>query len=135
MKRVFHRYEACEEFRAGMWSDPPLDQKQGFIDAASRLMRNPSDFKKQMERAAIAWPNSFENSLTSPAINGIAFLGHCGCCIGTGSPEHLTRLAWHTLNQKEQDEANSVAGEVLKDWTTKQEAKESCQSDMWKLMF
>ncbi len=135
MKRIFHRYEVCEEFKAGMWADPPGEKRQEFINSAARLMKNPRDFKTQMQRAMREWPNSFENSLTSPAINGIAFLGHCGCCIGVGSPEHLTRLAWHTLSKPEQDEANRVAGEVLIEWTKKQTEKEQCQSDMLTLMF
>ncbi len=135
MKRVYHRHEKCEEFAAGMWRDQPSDKRQEFINSAARLMSNPKEFKVQMQRAARDWPNSFENSLTSQAINGIAFLGHCGCCIGTGSPEHLTRLAWHTLSSAQQDEANRVAGEVLKDWIKKQEEKESCQNGILELQF
>jgi hypothetical protein len=135
MKRIYHRHEYCEEYKAGMWRNVSAGERQSFIDAAAGLMKDSIRFKSAMIGAMNNWPNSFENSLTSSSINGIAFLGYCGCCYAVNSPEDLTRLAWHTLSTDQQDEANRVAGKVLDMWKSKQMDKELCQSDTLNLQF
>jgi hypothetical protein len=79
-------------------------------------MRDPVKFKAAMVEGLTQWPKSCEMNLTAESVNRIAWLGHCGCCIATKSPEDCTRLGWHMLNQSEQDEANRVAAEVLELW-------------------
>jgi hypothetical protein len=66
-----------------------------------------------MMEALDTWPKSCDANLTAESVNRIAWLGHAGCCIATKSPEEATRVAWHTLDQSEQDEANRAAEEVL----------------------
>lgn len=116
IERVFHHYEDLEEYHAGMWRIVRGKERQNNIEAAADLMRCPDEFKEAMCQALTDWPKSCEAALTSEDSNRIAWLGHAGCCIATGSPEENTRAGWHTLNQAEQDEANRVAGEVLNAW-------------------
>ena len=116
LERVFHHYEDLEEYHAGMWRIVRGAQRRNNIDAAADLMRCPDEFKEAMRQALTEWPKSAEAALTSEDSNRIAWLGHAGCCIATGSPEENTRAGWHTLTQSEQDEANRVAGEVLEEW-------------------
>lgn len=101
-----------------MWRSVSGDRAAHYIHASADLMRCPEEFKESMREAVKAWPYSAEHNLTCISLNRIAWLGHAGCCIATNSPEDLTRLGWHTLNQTEQDDANRVAGEVLKEWET-----------------
>lgn len=112
--RVFHAYDKLEEFHAGMWRIVRGKSRKNFIAAAADLMRQPCDFKDAMLRALDEWPVSCEANLTAESVNRIAWLGHAGCCIETQSPEEATRVAWHTLAEDEQAEANRVADEVLK---------------------
>ena len=84
---------------------------------AADLMKNPVRFKAAMVEALTRWPRSCEMNLSAEPVNKIAWLGHAGCCVATQSPEDCTRLAWHTLNKAEQDEANRVAAEALELWT------------------
>ena len=116
MNRIYHHYERLEEFHAGMWKRLTGDVRKSFIRQAADLMRDPVRFKVSMRQAFDLWPRSCEHNLTSLDSNRIAWLGHAGCCIETGSPEECTRVAWHTLTQEEQDEANRVAAEVLSVW-------------------
>lgn len=116
MKRVYHPHNLCEEYEGGMWRTVSGDTAQALILASADLMRDSADFKHSMQRAIREWPNSSEHNLTCLSMNRIAWLGHAGCCIRVGSPEDMTRLGWHTLNQQEQDEANRVAAEVLLEW-------------------
>jgi hypothetical protein len=111
--RVFHHYEKLEEYHAGMWKIVRGAERKNHIANAADLMMQPCEFKAAMISALDAWPNSCEANLTAESVNRIAWLGHAGCCIATGSPEECTRVAWHTLNAREQRIANKVADEAL----------------------
>jgi len=111
--RVFHPYHKLEEFHAGMWRIVRGAERKDYIAAAADLMKSPPDFKDAMVRALDEWPISCEANLTAESVNRIAWLGHAGCCIATGSPEEATRVGWHTLEIDEQDAANRVADEVV----------------------
>ena len=115
-ERVFRHYEELEEFHAGMWRIERGDARKLHLQSAADLMRDSDRFKSAMMMAIVEWPLSAEVALTAAAVNRIAWLGHAGCCLATGSPEEATRAAWHTLNLAEQDEANRVAKEVLDYW-------------------
>ncbi len=119
MKRIYHRFEKCEEYTSGMWRGSEVAERAGFIGAAANLMRDPQAFKAAMIRAVNEWPFSCEQNLTAPTINKQAWLGHAGCCIATQSPEDLTREAWGTLTQEQQDIANQMADEVIAYWENK----------------
>lgn len=99
-----------------MWQTVAGYEKVDFIRAAARLMRAPGEFRVAMQKATINWPFSCEHNLTATSVNRLAWLGHAGCYVQTGSPEMCTRAGWHRLTQSQQDEANRVAGEVLHDW-------------------
>ena len=116
IKRIFHHYELWEEFHAGMWRGVPVEENQGFVDAAAALMKDVDGFLSAMMTAMKEWKYSCEANLTSQSTNRRAWCGHAGCCIATKSPEHLTRLAWHTLTQPQQDLANAAADKAIAAW-------------------
>jgi hypothetical protein len=134
VKRVHHPYHLWEENKNGMWRLVHGEKREPYIKAAAELMRNPAEFKEAMRRAIKEWPVSCEHNLSHEAMNRLAWLGHAGCCIATGSPEELTRLGWHRLNESQQGEANRVAAETIKEWES--EARDNgCQSDQLGLTF
>ena len=135
MIRVYHHYERLEEFTAGMWKRPTGFERKGKIEAAADLMKCPDEFKLAMQQALELWPLSCEHNLTSLDSNRIAWLGHAGCCIATGSPEECTRVGWHTLTKEEQDAANEVAGEVLSMWDHKFGVEQQCSKSQLELTF
>ena len=108
-KRVYYHYRDLEEHDHGMWRQVAITERDGYVDAAARLMADPPAFLDAMRRASVEWPRSMEAAMTTSSLNQRAYMGHAGCCIAVGSPEHLTRLAWHTLTQEQQDEANRMA--------------------------
>jgi len=116
MKRIFHRYEKWEEYHHGMWRIVKGDDRALYRLAAAFLMKTPAEFLEAMTTAIDYWPISCENSLTSRAVNRRAWFGHAGCCIAVGSPEDITREAWHTLTQNEQNEANHAADLAIEQW-------------------
>lgn len=108
-KRVYYHYRELEEHAHGMWRKAPTEEHGAYIAAAAALMADAPAFLDAMRRASREWPKSMEAAMTTDSLNQRAYMGHAGCCIALGCPEYLTRLAWHTLTQEQQDEANRMA--------------------------
>jgi hypothetical protein len=115
-ERVYYPYSQLEEHQAGMWRQISGHDRHSFVALAADLMRVPDRFYDAMLRAVEEWPRSCEMALTTPGLNRRAWMGHAGCCIATGSPEELTRLAWHTLTRPEQELANLAADDAIAEW-------------------
>lgn len=138
MKQVFHHYEKWEEIPAGMWRNVSPSERQEYLSKAQSLMINTSAFETAMSKASYAWPYSCEHHLTSGAFNRQAWMGHAGCCLETGSPEDVTRLAWHTLSQEQQDLANAAADRVIANWERRYKTSleiDTCQNMALELTF
>lgn len=105
-----------EEYQSNMWREVPIETRQGYVDAAAELMRDPGRFYDAMQEAIIAWPNSSAVAFTTPSLNYQAWVGHAGCAYKLGSPEHLTRQGWRLLNSMEQDAANDAASKAIRFW-------------------
>lgn len=116
IERVYHHYEALEEFQCGMWRIVRGEQRIANAKKAAALMRDSVAFAAAMRRATSEWRCSCEHNLTADDTNRLAWLGHAGNLLGVGSPEENTRIGWHMLTQPEQDEANRVAQMVLDEW-------------------
>lgn len=119
LDRHYFHYEDLEEWQAGMWRIVRGQKRHDFSNAAADLMRCSDEFQAAMLSATAEWPKSCLHNLSAESINRLAWLGHAGCLIATGSPEECTRNGWHMLTPSEQDEANRVAQVVLDDWVAK----------------
>ena len=123
MKRIYHHYEKWEEIQHGMWRTIRGDERHLYLEKAALLMKDTTEFRASMSRASFQWRYSCEVHLTG-GYNRQAWIGHAGCCLATGAPEDVTREAWHTLTQNEQDLANAAADNVLQEWDRRQ-----CQNE------
>lgn len=120
-KRVFVRWEFCEEYKTQMWKQVSPESRQKYIEMSANLMKAPTDFEAAMKRAVDEWPNSCKAALTAGTMNHQAWIGHAGCAINHDSPEDLTRLAWRTLSKAEQDAANLAADNAIEYWANQYE--------------
>ena len=118
-KRVFHHYLKCEEYNSNMWKTVPPPMREGMVIASRELMLDCHAFEASMRRAVDEWPNSCEAALTATVMNHQAWMGHAGCALNHGAPEDLTRMAWRTLSQQEQDAANAAADRAIEYWEWK----------------
>ena len=117
LKRVFHHHDKWEDAAHGMWRrNTSGEERQAFKRKAAGLMVNTEAFYEAMARVTREWPYSCEANLTAPSINRRAWLGHAGTCLLTGSPEDVTRDAWWTLTQEQQNAANAAADRAIADW-------------------
>ena len=115
-KRVYHHYSKMEEFHSVMWKQIPVEERAEAVRMSAELMANPHAFELACDKAVANWPNSAEANLTASVINHQAWIGHAACCINHGASEDLTRLAWRTLNQEQQDAANNAADNAIDRW-------------------
>jgi hypothetical protein len=99
-----------------MYLEVPRSQEQSATDAAARLLRLPTLLRAAMRRTLREWPVAAEQNLSNGAKNRQAWMGQAACFLATGSPDYLTKLAWHTLTAAQQSAANDVAGEVISEW-------------------
>lgn len=114
--RIYHHYEKWEETKAGLWRRPCGEERRMWIEQCAVFMANTAQFRDAMRRAIVEWPISCEVNFTTKAINRQAWLGHAACCIAIGCPEEPTRAAWWTLTQKQRDDADAAAAEVIEEW-------------------
>lgn len=102
-----------------MWKSVPIEERQDFQDKSAALMLDCAAFELAMKRAVDEWPFSCEAALTASTMNHQAWIGHAGCAINHNAPEDITRLAWRTLNQAQQNAANAAADRAIAYWKEK----------------
>ena len=133
MKRIFHHYEFWEDYANGMWRTLSRELEFEIIPLAVEFTGNHKLYGAAMLRVVSEWPISCEHNLTNVSINRKAWLGHAACCLEYGWPEYLVRQAWHSLTQKQQDDANERALEAIKTFESKHRKK--CQKHILELTF
>jgi hypothetical protein len=125
MDREYHHYEKWEEHYAGMWRKINGSVREDFIQRAIEFTGNAKLYGSFMLRVIEEWPISCSQNLSATNINRQAWIGHAACCLAIGCPEELTRVAWHSLTQKQQDDANAQADNAIKLWEAKNAKKEA----------
>jgi hypothetical protein len=114
----WHPYWDWECFRAGMWESRSSDE--GKIILAEKVLSTPELCRLYMTRSVDKWKNSAEHNLSKYWINRRPWLGWAACCFSVGATEEETREAWNMrMSEKEKDQANAIADEVIELWTRK----------------
>ena len=110
MKRIFHRYEKWEDFKHGMYSD---GVHENGISAAKSVLINLEVLDHAMWYVLNHWTNSAQLNLSNKSRNRQAWLGQAACCWLVHANENETKLAWHTLTEEQQRDANDVADKYI----------------------
>lgn len=116
MQRVFIPYWFWEEYYAGMWSNIFGEQRDRLLYDAIVFTGNAELYGKYMQRVIREWPYSCLHNLSCVGMNRQAWIGHAACALAMNVPEDIVRLAWHSLTQKQQDEANQQADNAIIKW-------------------
>lgn len=116
IQQVWVNYTKWEDWQNGMWRDVSGDDRMKYLEQAIEFTGDYKLYGKWMKIAVKKWAYSCLHNLSNTSINRQAFIGHCACCLAIGCPEHITRLAWHRLTQKQQDDANKQADEAIALW-------------------
>lgn len=116
MNKIYHHFKDWEEHQYGMWVSISGERKKILLRRAIRFTGNAKLYGEYMLKALERWPISCEQNLSCHDQNRQAWIGHAATCIAIGCPEEITRLAWHYLTQKQQDDANAVADLAIQKW-------------------
>ena len=119
IKRIFHRFEKCEEYKTNMWRMVPIEIRDDLQEYSRNLMIEHDVFEAVCKKVVDEWPFSCEANLTASSVNHQAWIGHAACAYNHNAPEDITRLAWRTLTEEQQDLANKAADKAIEYWRQK----------------
>jgi hypothetical protein len=119
MAQVFIHYSFWEDYINGMWRNIYGQERDEYLNKAIKFTGNYRLYGKWMLSVIKEWHYACLHNLTNTAINQQAFIGHCACSMAIGCPEDITRIAWHTLTKKQQDNANLKADYAIMQWNEK----------------
>lgn len=113
-KRIHHPYWLWEEVKFNMWGE--ADDKSAMLQKAIEFTGDWNLYGSYMERVAMEWKYSCENSLTDYGINRRAWIGHAACALAIRCPEDITRKAWGYLTDEQRVLADRKADEAIALW-------------------
>lgn len=119
LNRIYHHYSLWEEHAHKMWTPRDKAIEEALLLKAIEFTGDAELYGNYMMKVADKWKYSCEHNLTCLEMNRRAWIGHAACCLAIDCPEHITRLAWHSLTQEQQDKANKKADEAIEYWTKK----------------
>ena len=125
MKKIWHHYLNWEDYQNGMYKTLSGDERKAFLDKAIEFTGNAELYGLYMLDVIDKWPVSCEQNLTDQGMNRQAWIGHAACCLAIGCPEDITRQAWASLNQTQQDDANAQADNAIQIWEFRHEKQNS----------
>lgn len=114
--RIYRHYSEWEDYINGMWRKLASSEEDSMLKLAIYFTGNHLLYGKWMISAVDQWPITCEHNLSDLSQNRRAFIGHCAACLGIGSPEYITRMAWGYLTREQQDSANAMADIAIKRW-------------------
>jgi hypothetical protein len=116
MKKRWHHYLKWEDYQNGMYETFSGDKKKEFHAKAIEFTGNPELYGNAMLEVVERWPICCEQNLSDTGMNRQAWIGHAAACLAIGCPEEITRDAWSSLTQEQQDKANAKADLAIALW-------------------
>lgn len=116
IKRIYHHFSKCEEFKSIMWQSSLGIDKEEKINQCTCFMSDTDLFSAAMKLVIIEWPKSCEANFTNSGINQVAWLGQAAAAIAIECPEDVTKDAWGRLEDEKKMLANNAAKSHIKKW-------------------
>lgn len=116
IKRIYHHFSKCEEFKSVMWKSSLGFDKKEKAKQCAEFMADTDLFSAAMMLVIAEWPLSCEASFTNTGINQVAWLGQAAAAIAIECPEDITKEAWGLLSYDKQELANDAAKIHIKKW-------------------
>ena len=117
IKPIWENYRDWEEFKKGMYDNRQDEEK---IESSYKILTSKF-LKNYMKNTTNYFPISTKVHLTNKMFNPVSWLGQATCCIHGESKAQETCIAWMKMSKEQQDRANNIAKEVIKEWREKHE--------------
>jgi len=116
INRIHHPYNKWEDHKAGFYNNVSGDVKNELKNKVVELFSSYELTNKYMDKAIRLWYYSCQHNLTNPSMNKIAYIGQAACCIFAGVPSTVTMEAWSLVPKELQEQANTIAENILCTW-------------------
>lgn len=117
IERKFYNYTEWEDYKNGMYSILKNNEdKEIQINKVILILSNQNICYNAMEKVIKNWNVSCKQNLTNLEQNRKAWLGQAACNIEENINEECIRLAWVRLSTEEQNQANKIAEDLIKEW-------------------
>ena len=116
MERVYYHFRLWEDFKNGLYNLNEIDKPGLLIKKCASLLKDNKKFYDTMIKVITEWRHSTEVNMTNTSRNRQAWLGQSSCCYLFHAPEYITKIAWRTLTQDEQQQANDNADKIINLW-------------------
>lgn len=128
MKRIYHRYEKWEDYKAGFYDNCTGETKKEKEKLVLEMFNSEELTLKFMNRVVDNWVNSCQHNLTNESMNKIAYIGQGACCLFAGIPSTVTMGMWSKLSKNTQERADKNAKKVLNKWLKTDKNVQLCLS-------
>lgn len=122
MQQFFAPYWKWEDFIHGMYKTS-IHNESEHIQNSIELLSDKDRFYESAKKMISEWVVSAKVNLTDISQNRRAWIGQATCCYLFGTPEHLVRMAWNSISEQKQKEANYIAERIISEFETKTHAK------------
>ena len=131
MKRIWHDYRRWEDYKAGMWRKPNINEATKLLPVAIEFTGDHIKYGAAMMKVIDNWRYACEHNLTDSSLNKRAWIGHAACCIELNLPEIVVRAAWKHLTDNQRFLANNEADKAINEWIKKHISTETGQLEIW----
>ena len=104
--------EEWEDFKRGMYENG--------LDIATinecKMILTSSELKEYMSKVPEYFPKATLMNFTNKMFNPVSWLGQATCNMLINAKAQETCRAWMMMTKEEQDQANNIAKDVIKEW-------------------
>jgi len=119
MIRIYHRYELCEDWRAGFYWNESGKTKAELKELVVSFFCDSKKVRKYMNQVVKDWPFSTQHNLTNESMNRVAWLGQAAACIYCKCPSQITMESWRDIPESHRNEADRIAHEIIETYEKK----------------
>ena len=112
IKPVWVHYSKWEDYKNGMYQN---GQDKNKIFKCYQILTS-DDLKKNMIKTSKTYIVATKVNFTNKMFNPVSWLGQATCNLLIGATAQETCQAWMLMAKEQQDKANNIAKEVIKEW-------------------
>lgn len=112
IKPIWKNYKEWEDFKNGMYQNG--NDKE--IVKQCREILTSDELKENMTNTTKTYEISTKVNFTNKMFNPVSWLGQATCNLLIGATAQEVCQAWMSMSKEEQEKANNIAKEVIKEW-------------------
>lgn len=115
---VWKNYKEWEDYKNKMYEN---NNDKEIIKQCYEILTS-NKLKENMQNTTLSYPISAKVNLTNKMFNPISWLGQATCNLLIGASARETCQAWLMMTKDQQQKANNIAKEVIKEWRKEYES-------------